>query len=65
MPQPTGTPTWIDLGSNKAESSRAFYQGLFGWSFADQGEEAWLQGLVDDLVRSGAAVRQGEQLHNA
>ena len=24
-----------------------------------------LQGLVDDLVRSGAATRHGEQLHNA
>ncbi len=39
MPQPTGTPTWIDLGSNKAESSRTFYRELFGWSFEDQGEE--------------------------
>jgi hypothetical protein len=33
--------------------------------FADQAEAEWLQSLADDLVRSGAAVRQGEWLHNA
>jgi glyoxylase-like metal-dependent hydrolase (beta-lactamase superfamily II) len=32
--------------------------------FGDQPEAAWLQGLADDLVRSGAALRQGEMLHN-
>ena len=32
--------------------------------FGDQPEDAWLQGLADDLVRSGAALRQGEMLHN-
>ncbi len=32
--------------------------------FADQAEAEWLQSLADDLVRSGAAVRQGEWLHN-
>jgi glyoxylase-like metal-dependent hydrolase (beta-lactamase superfamily II) len=33
--------------------------------FADQEESSWLQGLMEDLVRSGAAVRRGELLHNA
>lgn len=33
--------------------------------FADQPQTAWLLGLVDDLVRSGAATRHGGQLHNA
>jgi len=32
--------------------------------FGDQPEGEWLLSLVDDLVRSGAAVRQGELLHN-
>ena len=32
--------------------------------FGDQPEDAWLQDLADDLVRSGAALRQGEILHN-
>ncbi|MDN6486269.1 MAG: VOC family protein [Ancrocorticia sp.] len=39
MPRPTGTPTWIDVGSNNAESSRALYRDLFGWVFEDQGEQ--------------------------
>ena len=32
--------------------------------FAAQTEAEWLQSLADELVRSGAAVRQGEVLHN-
>ncbi len=32
--------------------------------FGDQEEDAWLQSLAEDLVRSGAAVRQGDMLHN-
>ncbi|MFN4120379.1 MBL fold metallo-hydrolase [Acidovorax sp.] len=32
--------------------------------FDDQAEDAWLQSLADELVRSGAALRQGEMLHN-
>ena len=33
--------------------------------FADQAEAEWLGSLGDDLVRSGAATRQGDMLHNA
>lgn len=33
--------------------------------FADQAQAEWLTGLADELVRSGAATRQGEMLHNA
>lgn len=33
--------------------------------FSDQPQAQWLQGLADDLVRSGAATQQGEVLHNA
>ena len=32
--------------------------------FGDQPEAVWLQSLADDLVRSGAALRRGEMLHN-
>lgn len=32
--------------------------------FGDQPEGEWLLSLVEDLVRSGAAVRQGDVLHN-
>jgi glyoxylase-like metal-dependent hydrolase (beta-lactamase superfamily II) len=33
--------------------------------FADQAEFEWLGSLSDELVRSGAATRQGDMLHNA
>ncbi|EJE51588.1 Zn-dependent hydrolase, glyoxylase [Acidovorax sp. CF316] len=33
--------------------------------FADQAEGEWLAGLMDELVRSGAAMRRGDMLHNA
>ena len=33
--------------------------------FAGQAEADWLAALTDDLVRSGAATRQGDALHNA
>lgn len=33
--------------------------------FADQAEVEWLGSLSDELVRSGAATRQGDMLHNA
>lgn len=42
-----------------------YFGMLHAQYFADQGQEAWLLGLMDELVRSGAAVRQGELLHNA
>lgn len=32
--------------------------------FGDQPDGEWLLSLADDLVRSGAAVRQGDALHN-
>ena len=42
-----------------------YFGMLHARHFADQAEAEWLQSLADDLVRSGAAVRQGEWLHNA
>ncbi|MNU06864.1 hypothetical protein D3C72_2522070 [compost metagenome] len=33
--------------------------------FADQAQGEWLHSLSEDLVRSGAALREGEILHNA
>lgn len=32
--------------------------------FGNQEEGEWLQSLADDLVRSGAAIREGDVLHN-
>ncbi len=42
-----------------------YFGMLHARHFGDQEEAPWLQGLMDDLVRSGAAVRRGELLHNA
>jgi predicted enzyme related to lactoylglutathione lyase len=32
-PQPTGTPTWIDLGVPDVQRAREFYHDLFGWEY--------------------------------
>jgi len=42
-----------------------YFGMLHARHFADQAEGEWLHSLVADLVRSGAALRQGEWLHNA
>ena len=47
-----------------AEATPYFGQ-LHATYFADQSEREWLDCLVNELLRSGAATRQGAQLHNA
>ena len=42
-----------------------YFGMLHARHFADRDQAEWLHSLADDLVRSGAAVRQGEWLHNA
>ncbi|MEV6229171.1 VOC family protein [Saccharopolyspora shandongensis] len=37
--QPTGTPTWIDLGIPDLDRAMAFYGALFGWEFEVGPEE--------------------------
>ena len=39
MTRPTGTTTWLDLGSTDLSAAKAFYTDLFGWTFDDAGEE--------------------------
>src|SRR5882757_9971482 len=34
-PQPTGTPTWIDLGVPDIQRAREFYHDLFGWEYEE------------------------------
>jgi uncharacterized protein len=36
---PTGAPIWVDLSSSDVAASRAFYEGLFGWTSTDTGPE--------------------------
>lgn len=39
MPERTGykhgVPSWVDLGTTDVEGAKAFYSGLFGWTFED------------------------------
>ena len=56
----------ITLTDLSAWASATPYFGLLHQRhFGDQALTAWLHSLADDLVRSGAATRQGELLHNA
>ncbi len=42
-----------------------YFAMLHARHFADQTQAVWIAGLVDALVRSGAATRHGQRLHNA
>lgn len=51
--QPTGSPTWIDLGTHDIDGAAAFYGELFGWDFTDQGEDF---GHYNMITTNGAPV---------
>ena len=40
MPERTsytqGTPNWVDLQTTDQDAAKAFYAGLFGWTYDDQ-----------------------------
>jgi predicted enzyme related to lactoylglutathione lyase len=38
-PWPPGTPCWTDLSVQDVDRSRAFYESVLGWRFADPGPE--------------------------
>jgi uncharacterized protein len=50
-----GVPCWIDLRQPDPEAARAFYGGLFGWSFTD---EPYAIASIDG--RAVAAIAPGE-----
>lgn len=39
MSRTTGTSTWTDLSVQDLDAAKAFYAGVFGWTFRDLGEE--------------------------
>lgn len=39
MSRTTGTSTWTDLSVQDLDAAKAFYTGVFGWTFRDLGEE--------------------------
>lgn len=55
MSRPTGTTTWLDLGSTDLRAAQAFYTELFGWEFEDAGEEYHHY----HTVRNGGALVAG------
>jgi uncharacterized protein len=36
---PAGAPCWVELFTSDTDKSRAFYEGLFGWTAEEAGEE--------------------------
>src|SRR3954452_8149902 len=54
-----GVPCWIDLRQPDPEAARAFYGGLFGWSFSDEPYSiASLEGRAVAAIAPGRNMRQ-------
>lgn len=47
---PQGTPSWVDLPTSDQAAAKAFYAGLFGWTYDDQ---PMPQGQVYAMARLG------------
>jgi predicted enzyme related to lactoylglutathione lyase len=45
-PWPPGTPSWVDLMTTDADSSRGFYSELFGWEFDVSGPDMGFYGMA-------------------
>ena len=45
-----GTPSWVDLQTTDQEAAKAFYSGLFGWTYDDQ---PMPQGAVYSMAQIG------------
>jgi predicted enzyme related to lactoylglutathione lyase len=45
-----GTPSWVDLQTSDQEAAKAFYAGLFGWTYDDQ---PMSQGQVYSMAKLG------------
>lgn len=56
----TGAPCWIDLTSADLAACKPFYTELFGWSYAEMGEE--FGGY--NIISVGDAVLGGAMQHN-
>ena len=47
-----GTPNWVDLQTTDQAGAKAFYGGIFGWSYDDQPMDA---GAVYSIAKIGDA----------
>jgi predicted enzyme related to lactoylglutathione lyase len=61
-PFAAGTPCWVDLLSSDTEKSKAFYGGLFGWTFTAAGADlgGYISAISDDHAVSGMMGRTPE-----
>lgn len=59
---PLGAPCWIDLPSSDTERARAFYGGLFGWTFevSDGGDGDYVNCFLDGSPVAGVMQRSRE-----
>src|SRR6478735_5864461 len=57
MPERTsytqGTPNWVDLATSDQAAAKAFYAGLFGWTYDDQPMGAEGEGQVYSMAMLG------------
>jgi uncharacterized protein len=53
---PAGTPCWVDLSATDQEAARAFYSGLFGWTYDIQPPEFGGYGVAKVNGASAAGV---------
>ncbi|WP_298177288.1 VOC family protein [Saccharomonospora sp.] len=62
-PYPDGTPCWVDLLVPDPRRAMDFYGALFGWAFADQGDETdnYLLCLVNGRIVAGLGGRKPRQ----
>ncbi|MBD2765763.1 VOC family protein [Kocuria sp. cx-455] len=51
--QPAGSLAWMNLGTHDIDGAATFYGDLFGWDFADQGEDF---GHCNMITNNGAPV---------
>lgn len=56
-----GTPCWVDLATPDPAAAKAFYGGVFGWVFADQGEDfgGYVMCTKQDLPVAGMGPMMG------
>lgn len=66
MPQrdaaPNGAPCWVDLLTSDLDTSRSFYEALFGWTSEDAGDEygGYVNFSKDGMRVAGCMLNDGE-----
>ena len=58
---PIGAPCWIELSTTDTDKSRAFYEGVFGWTSESAGEEfgGYINFSKDGVAVAGCMANDG------